>query len=81
MLWLNGHGTHDEYSSPLVPVAVDVVLMHGNARPYVNLGDAIQTLMCFDDWIGVSVSWEVNTSGTLNAVALGLYRRQPIKMP
>jgi len=53
---LNGHGTHDEYSSPLVPVAVDVVLMHGNARPYVNLGDAIQTLMCFDDWIGVSVS-------------------------
>jgi hypothetical protein len=41
-----------------VPVIVELVLLHGNTR-YVFLVDAIQTLMCFDDWSRVSVRQEV----------------------
>jgi hypothetical protein len=67
---------HDEYAKPLVPVTVDLVLMHGNSPTLFWA-----TPMCFDDWISVSVSQGVLTPPALvNAVALGLYGQQPIKM-
>jgi hypothetical protein len=50
--------THDEYCDMLLTLGVELVLLHGNTR-CVILVDAIQTLMCFDDWSSVSVRQEV----------------------
>jgi hypothetical protein len=63
-----------------VPVIVELVLLHGNTR-YVILVDVIQTLMCFDDWSGVSVRQEVQHLQHMRMqVAHGLYGHQTTKM-
>jgi hypothetical protein len=45
-------------SSPMMPVMVNLVLMHGNLH-YIILVDVLQMLMCFSDWSNVSVRHEM----------------------
>jgi hypothetical protein len=54
----NTHTTNTATCSEPSESALELALLHGNTR-YVILIDVIQTLMCFDDWISVSVQQEV----------------------
>jgi hypothetical protein len=52
---------HDEYCNMLLNLGTCnslLVLLHGNTG-YVILVDVIQALMCFGDWISVSVRQEL----------------------
>jgi hypothetical protein len=52
----------------LVPVTVELVLLHGDT-PCVILVNVIQKLMYFDDWSTVSVKQNYNTYGTYESMS------------
>jgi hypothetical protein len=52
------YNEHCDVLSVLGAYNSQLVLLHGNTR-YVILVDVVQTLMCFDNWSGVSVRQEV----------------------